>query len=463
MNQLDIVIIFIYFAILAVAVIFVRRAKSIEDFAVGSRSLPTAIVFATLAASLIGPGYSMGVANKAAGQGMVWALIFSAFSVQLLIIGYFIAPRLRKFDKAYTVGDIMGYRYGRAVKLISGLISVILLAGFVGAIARASGDIIFALTGLNFYWALIISTFVVILYSTIGGIKSVILTDVIQFIILALTIPLTILFASKGDINNIVNIVPAELLSIKGKFSTIVFMGLFFSFFFGEMLLPMYTTRALVAKNTREAKRGFMLTGGFSLIWFFLCAVLGILGIALFPESENVYVSMIKEGLPVGITGIAIASLLSIIMSSQSSILNSAAVAINYDVFSVISKKYRSKDRALSTSKWSNFIIGVLAVVFAANVPNVVDALLTCYTLWAPTVVLPFVIGVVYKKAKPVAALSAIIVGGISTGIWEWIFANPFEVPSIVVGILGNQFAFWIVQIFVRNPSNINIFKPTKE
>jgi len=100
----------------------------------------------------------MGLANKAADKGYIWLIVFLAFSLQTILIGYFVAPKLRQFSKAYTLGDVMGYRYGKLVKVISGIMSVVLSAGFVGAIAKASGDIISAFTGLPFLIAVIIST-----------------------------------------------------------------------------------------------------------------------------------------------------------------------------------------------------------------------------------------------------------------------------------------------------------------
>ena len=463
MFVIDWLIIGAYFLVLAIIVIMVRQARTISDFAVGSREIPAAIVFATLSASLIGPGYSMGIANNAAQQGIIWVLIFGAFSLQMTLIGVFVAPRLRKFDKAYTIGDILAYRYGKLVKFISGIISVVLLAGFVGVIARASGDIIYAITGMNFLWAILLSTFVVIAYSTFGGIKSVIITDVIQFIILALAIPITILFMTGGNIQEVVINVPEEMFSLKGKFPLVVLIGLFASFFFGEMLLPMYATRALVAKGRNEAKNGFVLTGIFSLIWFFLCAVIGILGILAFPESQNPFVSVLKFGLPVGLTGLAVAALFSIIMSSQSSILNAAAVTFNFDVLSTFSRRFRSEEKALRTSRWLNVLIGALAVFFALNVPGVVEALLICYTLWAPTVVLPLIIAVFSWKVKPIAAFAAILAGGIATGVWEWGLGNPYEVPSLVVGVITNQLFFWSFHFWVKSPDQNNLFQPVKE
>lgn len=458
MYTADWIIVTAYFFLIGIFVILVRKARTISDFALGSREIPTAIVFATLAATLIGPGYSMGIANNASKDGIVWVIIFSGFSLQMVLNGLFIAPRIRVFENAYTIGDILGYRYGKLVKFISGLISVILLSGFVGVIAKASGDIINAITGLHFFWAIILSTIIVIAYSTFGGIKSVIITDVIQFIILAITIPLTIVFLTNGSISNI-NLVPENLFSINDSYSPKLIMALMLSFFLGEMLLPPYVTRALVSKGKKEARNSFVLTGIFSLFWFIICAFIGVLGSTTYPESSNVFVSVLKFSLPVGLTGLAVAALFSIIMSSQSSILNAAAITFNFDVLAVFSLKQRSKENALKNSRWLNVLIGVFAVIFAYNVPGVIDALLYCYTLWGPTIVLPLIIGLFYNKAKPISALAAILAGGIMTGIWEWWLNNPYNIPSLIIGVLANQLFFWTFNIFVKNP-NYSFLKP---
>jgi len=464
MEMLDSVVIVAYFIGMIIIILMTRKAKSIEDFAVGGRQIPSTIVFASLSATFIGPGYSMGLANKAAGNGYIWVLIFLAFSLQTILVGYFIAPKLRSFEKAYTLGDVMGYRYGKLVKVISGILSVALSAGFVGVIAKASGDIISGITGLPFLWAVVISTVVVIVYSTYGGIKSVIITDVLQFIVLAISIPLILIFMGmETGIAELTAQIPEKINSISGQFPLIPLVGLGLGFFLGETLIPPYTNRALMAKSTKDAKSGFLKTGAFSVVWFFVCASIGVLGLSLFPESDNVFLSAMKTYLPTGLLGIGIAALISIIMSSQDSILNAAAVSFNNDILGSFSTKYMEGKTALTTTRWLNLLIGVMASIFAINVPGIVEALLYCYTLWAPTVVIPLVIAVLKPNAKPLAALCAIIFGGLATGIWEWGFGNPFEVPSLLVGVVANQLAFWSVQAFAQNETEQPLLIPIIE
>ena len=461
MLTFDWIVLVIYFIAIIVIIAMNNKANSMAEFAVGSKQIPGGIIFASLSATFIGPGYSMGLANKAADKGYIWFVIFLAFSIQTILVGKYIAPRLRLFSNAYTLGDVMGIRYGKLVKIITGILSVALSAGFVGVIAKASGDIISGITGLPFLWAVVLSTVVVIIYSTIGGIKTVVLTDVIQFIMLAVVVPLTLIFmAAESNMGDLINNTNPDLFSLSGHFPTITLFGLLISFLLGETLIPPYANRALMAKNDQEAKNGFLSTGAFSIFWFFVCASIGIFGAQLFPTSDNVYLDVMNSYLPIGLLGLAIAALISIIMSSQDSILNAASVSFNNDILSSFSKKYKDDSTALRTSRWLNLIIGFIATIFALNVPSIVDALLYCYTLWAPTVVLPLIIGSLKKNVHPIAGLSAMVLGGVSTGIWEWGLGNPNGIPSLLIGVAVNQTTFWVVHIMNLKPVNNSFLTP---
>lgn len=449
MVLIDSIVVIIYFLLIAFLIFKNKKASSLEDFAVGGRKIPSTLVFASLAATFLGPGYSMGLANKAAGNGYIWLCIFLAFSLQTLIVGYFIAPRLRAFKNAYTIGDIMRERYGKTLQIITGLFSVAICAGFVGVIAKASGDLISTLTGISFFWSVVISTIFVIIYSTYGGLKSVVLTDVIQFIILSLSIPLILVFIGfDHDLDSLVNS-GMETLSANEGMSTISILGLLLAFLFGETLIPPYANRALMAKSEKEAKSGFLKAGAYSIFWFFICSTIGVVSIVLLPDSENPFIGSMQTYLPVGLLGFAIAALISIIMSSQDSILNAASVSFNRDLISNLMKS-DSNNRLLQRTRILNVGIGIVATVFAINVPSVVDALLYCYTLWAPTIVLPLIIGVLYKKANKNAALYAILSGGVATGLWEWVLNIPQEIPSILIGLLVNQIVFWSIQLVLN-------------
>lgn len=463
MHGIDWFIIVIYSLLLVGIAGFTRQAKSMKDFALGSREIPGGVIFATLSATVIGPGYAMGLAENASSAGYIWFFIFIAFSLQTLFVGYYVAPKLRKFENAYTLADIMGYRYGKLVKVISGVLSVALSAGFVGVIARASGEIITTVTGMPFVWAVVASTIFVIVYSAFGGIKTVILTDVLQFIVLTITVPLILLFmvGTEGMPTLLENSPDVSLSLLDGPIPPLTVLGAALGFLLGETLIPPYANRALMARDSMSARNGFLLTGAFSAVWFFICASIGYLAIGVLPEgSGNVYIAAMEQYLPIGLLGLALAALISIVMSSQDSVLNAAAVCFNNDILAVFKPDMKEGGNALSSSRWLNVVIGILATIFAINAPSIVDALLYCYTLWAPTVVLPLIIAALKEDAHPYAGFSAIVAGGLATGIWEWGLGNPGGAPSLIIGVVVNQTVFWSVQNLMNGRTTVGWFAP---
>ena len=172
----------------------VNKAKTVIDFSLGNKSIPGIIVFATLSATLIGPGYSMGVVNNGYTGGFVWFFVFLAFSIQTILTGKFLAPKIRAIQNVSTIADIMKIKYGESTRLLTGVISFISLFGFFAAIAGATGDIVEALTGFDRVISIFICVGFVILFSAIGGIKSVVITDAFQFAVLVIAIPLAFLF-----------------------------------------------------------------------------------------------------------------------------------------------------------------------------------------------------------------------------------------------------------------------------
>jgi solute:Na+ symporter, SSS family len=464
MQTLDYIVIAFYFIGLVAIILMIKRANTIEDFAVGSREIPSSIVFASLAANAIGPGYSMGLTNKAAANGYIWFFIFLAFSAQTLLIAYFVAPRLRQFAKAYTIGDIMGYRYGKLVKYITSALCILLCAGFIGAIANASGNIINTIFGIPFIGGIIITTIAVIAYTTYGGIKVDIITDVIHLAIMAIAIPAILVFMSvEKGLPQLLAQIPTKIDTASGGLTTVEIAGLVLSFFLGETLIPSYTNRALAAKDEAHAKNGFLKVGFFTIAWFFVCTSIGVLSASQFPDSQNVYLTAIKTYLPVGVYGLVVAVLVNIVMKSQDSLLNAASVALNNDFLNNYSADKSDTGDPLLVTRMFNVFIGVVAVLFAVNVPSVIDALLICYTLWAPTVVLPLIIGVLKKDVKPLSGLLAILGGGIGTAIWEWGLHNPNHIPSLLVGILCNQVLFWASELIFTKPSNSAYLQPLPE
>lgn len=464
MHYFDWIIILLYIGILAFIIFKSRQhSQTMSDFAIDRQRTPGILVFATLSASFIGPGYTLGIAEQGFKSCLLFFYIYLGFSIQTIIVGKFIAPRLRNYQGAFTVGDIMGYHYGKLARVFTGLISLLYCAGIVGVVAQVSGNILNGAIHIPFIWGVIGSTIIVIIYSSLGGMRTVLFTDIFQFIMLAfaMSVLLICIFLKTPSIENVIHNLPPNFSSPVNGITIYQFFGLFLAFLLGETLVPPYTNRAFVSKDQKSAQSGFIASGIFSVFWFAMVITIGITARALYPEiqAKTSFMYMVSTYLPIGLFGMMMVAIISIIMSTQDSYLNSASVSFVRDILEAFNKKVTDK-KALFYSRIATIIIGLLGIIFALNATGIIEALLLNYTFWAPTVVLPLIIGVLLKgRVKPLSGLVAMFTGGVAVAVWEWGLKTPFEIPSLLVAIIANQIGFWLTHIFSNTDSSCSWLK----
>ncbi|HWM39784.1 MAG TPA: hypothetical protein VNS49_21995, partial [Streptomyces sp.] len=175
MGILDWVLLGVYFALLIViGVQTIRRVKSADDFAVAGNRIIWPVFFGSLAASFLGGGASLGMAGKAFSDGYVYMFAFFGYAVSFLLVGLFVAPRLKRYTGAHTVGDVMDEHYGKSGRLLTGIMSILLCAGILGAQALAIGTVVNATLDLPQGPSIVVGMGVVVLYSSFGGAWAVI-------------------------------------------------------------------------------------------------------------------------------------------------------------------------------------------------------------------------------------------------------------------------------------------------
>ena len=452
MHWIDWTVVAAYVGALVLITVKARRTRLLEDFTVASRDMPRAMVFATLSATYIGPAYTLGIAGNAAEHGYVWYLISVMVPLQTVLVGKWIAPKLREFSGCHSVGHVMGEIYGPAARWATGGLSFLFNAFVVGLIARAFGEVVANFTGIPAETVIIVGTIPVIFYAAWGGVKTVMLTDAIQFAVLAVAIPGLIFFSGYlFDFGALAAAIPEFHLTWHGGYAPGELIGLMVAFFFGEILLPPYCVRALAAKDPQQAGSGFTAAGRFGFPWMFIVVTIGVIGAASMPGAtgDTVFLKTMEMYLPVGMLGLVLAGIFGIIMSSQDSCLHSASVAFSIDLYQM-ARPDATEETLLRYSQYAVGVIGAIAVTFALLVPGLVQALLIVYTMWAPTVVAPLVIGLLWPKVPKASGIAAMAAGAIAAAVWEWGLAVPYGVPSLVAGLVANQVAFWAVAHYSR-------------
>lgn len=432
-----------------------RGIRSIEQFSVAGRSFGSLVIFATLSASFIGGGFSIGNAEKVFTLGVVNIVALWGFSLKEILVGAFIAPRMDRFSDVISIGDIMQRDYGRAGKVITGFFSFLLCAGIVGAQVGGIGYIFNVFLGIDQVWGILIGCGIVIAYTTVGGMRAIVFTDMIQFCALAVAMPLTLWLGlnAMGGLGALREALPEGHLRVPGEgLSALGFASLFLTFLLGETLVPPYVQRLYIGRNASHTARGTLLSGLFSIPFFAVTGGLGLVALGLNPDLDpNLALPyVIKELLPIGVRGLVVAGIVSIVMSSADSFLNGAAIALTNDMVQPLRRKPLDSRQELLLAKWATLVVGLLAVIFAISIKSVLDILIYAYNFWAPIILIPLV-GVLLGLGAGLASMIAGAVAGIAgVLVWNATLGPQTGVDGLIVGVLCNIFVFGFVSTFTR-------------
>lgn len=454
MGTIDTIALIAYFLlVLAIGIMTMRRIKTPSDFAVAGNRIIWPVLFATLAATFLGGGATIGRAGESYNVGYAFAIAACAFPLQTILIGLFVAPKLNEYRGAETVGDVMEIHYGRFARLLTGIISLIYCTGLLGAQALALGTIFHTIIGTSVTTGIVIGMVFVLIYSTAGGMWADVQTDVLQFVLLGTFLPIALILGVRqaGGTGAMIDALPPGHLELFGHYEVLAFVGIFLSFLLGECLIPPYTQRALSAPTPTHARKGYAWAGVFGFFFYFVSASLGLVALALFPglNSDDALPTIVREVLPVGVAGMVAAALLAVVMSTADSLLNSATVVFAKDLYKSFINPEIQPRLMLWLERSVNVIIGLGALLFALTAESIVDALLYTYALWAPTVIVPFLFAVLTRRSAPRAAVAAMLCGAAATAYWTWGLDEPHGVTGLMVGLGANIVVFTLVYLTV--------------
>ena len=382
-----------------------RRVRNQEDFLLAGRSVPWPLLLATMAATIVGGGFSIGAVGQTYELGVAMLLISAGGYLQLIFSGLFIAPAFRR-SGVYTVAGYFGFRFNRHARLVAFLLSLLFSIGVLGAQMVAFGKIITAMIPeVPYTTAVIIGAALVILYSTVGGLMAVIRTDVYQFIFLVLGFGLTVLLTLPEIDQSAVAAIPSEFFSPEAGKGWLWLVSMFFAFLLGETFAPGYATRFCVGKDVRDTKRGIVGAGVFLLLFFpVVIYFIGTFARANLPGIDPemaLPATVIALNNPI-VAGLIVAALMSAVMSSADSILNSATAIITKDFWEeyVLPRRPESKS-GLRVARLGSLLLGIGGLILAIARPDVIDLLLLTYSLWAPGIIVPVVLGAMSQGRSP--------------------------------------------------------------
>ena len=459
---LDTIILIAYFlGLMVVGFYYSKKTKDAEDFLVAGVNYIR--LFGTVTSTDIGAGYIIGTTAAAyvSGYGAGW-LVFSSL-LGALAVTFILANKLKPLAdelKFVSTAHYLGYRYDKRAKLLGSIMIILANITFVGTQIVGGAAILSAVTGMPKTTAAWIAGLVVIAYTALGGLNSVIDTDVIQvgiIIIGIFFIGVPFGLSKVGGFDGLRQALPQQFFSIGGVDGSTVLKWLI-SMVPSYMISMITWQRIFAAKDLKTVKKAYISSG--LVIWpifaFFVCT-LGMVAAIMFPgiDKDLAFSTFVVEALPTGITGIIIAAITAAVMSTADSGLMCATATITNDIIKGYIKPDIDDKKLIKVGQILIIVIGVISLFVAMYSPGILKLMLYAYQFNA-AMFWPAMLGLFWKKANSHAAFVSLLIGGLGSVVWA-VLGSPYGVSPIYIAFPLTFALMIIISLTTKHSDNEHI------
>lgn len=477
MHWLDILIFFIYMVVmLGIGFFFLRQNKSDDDYYVGGRSMGSWHVGLSVVATDVGGGFSIGLGGLGftmgiSGSWMLFTGLIGAWLSAVVLIPR--VSRMSKLEGLYTFPQIFGLFYNKKVALLAGVISAVGYLGFTSSQMLAGAKLASAtFTNLDLTTALLVMGVIAVVYTVMGGIKAVIYTDTVQWIILMsglIFIGIPVAYHAIGGWDAIVATLPAEFLRLDNlTWQTLVNWAVtIIPIWFVGMTLYQ---RIYSCKGPKEAQKAWFIAGLFE--WPVMALMGVVLGLfARVAAEQGMFDAMgyagpgtmdeeiglpllLRDILPIGLLGLMMSAYFSAILSTADSCLMAASGNIVTDILGVKSTSEASSKANLRMSQWITLVVGVAALLLATTMENVLELMLYSYAFLVSGLLVPLVAALFGGKVSSIAAFWSMLVGGATTvALSVSAVELPLQLDPNVFGISASAITFFVLNLTTKKTS----------
>ncbi len=443
-------IIFAAYMCLSIALGFwvARRGKNTaQGYFLGNKTIPWFVIGTSMVAADISSEQFISNVGGAFKHGIVLAAgDWNAWIIYTLLIFIFLPYYVR--TGVYTMPEFLERRYNPACRYIFAVASIV---GFVAAInagALYSGGIMldsffgedlakilpqFSVSGVPVSPVVTYIVFFAVttgVYTIYGGLKSAAWTDFMQIIILLFAGFLVPVLALRhaGDLSGFIAEHPEHFQMFKppthkpfpftGVFTGFLSVGIWYSCTSQHMV-----QRVLAAKDEWHARVGVICAGFLHVIMPFFFIVPGIIALKMFPNLPNpdeAYLVLVKQLIPTGLKGLLLAGMAAALMGHVATVLNSASTIVTLDLYKKLLNREASEEQQVRIGRWSGAIILLASIWIAIGFTRQPDTTLfekiqTVFFFIAPPFAVVFTLGILWKRANGVAAVTTMVVGFITS------------------------------------------------
>lgn len=421
MHAIDYAILVFYMlgmVVLGVAV--ARRGSSVRGYFVGERPIGSGHLGLSIAATDVGGGFSIGLGGLGFTLGLSGSWLLFTGLLGAWITAVVLVPRVKPLGDRFgwtSYGEFLEHRYDARVRLLASFVSALGYTAFVGGQVLAGAKLAAVAFEVDVTVAVMVMASVIVLYTTLGGLSAVVLTDTVQWWILLLGLGLFALplaWQEVGGLPGLQAALPEGHLSLLAASPGQLALWL-------ATIVPIWFVantlyqRMYAARDVAQAQRAWYFAG--LLEWpcmGLLGAFLGVLARVLFPggDPESAVPLLIREVLPVGATGLVLAAYFAAIMSTADSCLLAAVGHLTTDFDARFLRPDLSDALRLRSTRVLTMVVGFASVSVALWLPSVLEVIMLSYGFMVCGLFVPTLAGVVTRRASARGALWSIATGG---------------------------------------------------
>jgi len=463
LSTVDLVIVVFYFALVLAIGWYLRGiSKTGDDFFLAGREMTAWVAGLSFLSANLGALELMGWAAAAYQYGILavhWYWIGAIPA--MLFLGIVMMP-FYYISKTHSVPGYLKLRFGEPSRALSAVCFAFMTVLMSGINMYSMALVMKVVLGWDIHFSIWVSSLTVAIYVALGGLRSAIFNEVLQFVLIwagALLIPILGLVEA-GGWNNLKAMIAhnasaeyTHVWSTLGSFNsnpmgihwTGIVFGLGFVISFGYWTTDfLVVQRVLAAKDMRSAKMAPIIGAAFKMMVPFIVILPGLLGLALLPMKLTGETAAIASGghsynevLPLmlarycgpGLLGLGITALIAGFMSGMAGNVSAFTTVWTYDIYRALMNKNASDAHYVTMGRWTT-VLGVLISVGTAylvmSFASIMDYVQALFSFFIAPLFGTVVLGMLWKRATGPGGFWGLLAGtGSSIGMWVWVKLDP--------------------------------------
>lgn len=426
-----------------------RKVTSSGDFMLAGRSLPIVLSTSALFATWFGSETVFGASSQFLEGGLL-AVIEDPFgaSLCLLLFGIFFARKLYNMNLV-TLGDFFKVRYGKRTEIIASAFLIPTYLGYIAAQLVALGLILNVVADIPVVNAIIISSVIVTLYTFIGGMWAISITDFIQsiIIVLGLLVLAFILARQAGGVFVVLNEVPEKDLKFfpdVNPTAIITWLAAWSVLGLGSIPSQDIFQRTMSSGSANIAVRSCYYAAGLYLTVAMLPLFISLCVKHLYPgeigtDTQLTLPTMVLRHTAVPVQILFFGSLLSAVMSTTSSSILAPASLFSENVIKPVMKNKPTDKQLLMLTRLSVVFFSIAATILACLNSNIFELVGVSSVLSLVSLFTPMVFGMYWKRSSSIGAMMSMVAGMVA---WFGFENYPVSVPALVPATLISMIVF---------------------